>query len=142
MADLIPKVELPRYFTITSEAQAKRQIVLSIEAELVKGDPYTKSVTFDESRLTLNDLVKIFPFDQNEIGGIARMFMRTVALPRDFELAAKRGKTENQIDLSFELRGANHKRWDRTIDTSHLNLTDLAPLLEWAQEASKISRHG
>lgn len=136
---LIPHVELPRYFTVTSSAVSKTTTKLHVVAELVQGSQYTKEQTFPAAHLHLNDLVTLLPIDQSQFGIVAKMFMASIPLPQVFVLSAKRGGVQNQIVLAFD---AFERHWEHTFDTSHLNLTDLGCLLDWAKEAAKTSRHG
>jgi hypothetical protein len=138
---LIPKVELPRYFTVTSMGLGPKQVAVKTTAELAHGDHYEKTHTFDKTNLVLDDFVDLFSIDRSKIPTLAKVFLAAIALPREFELAASRvDSNKNQIRLSFELRGDSTKTWAKTFDASSLNLTDLAVLLDWAKEAVKYQR--
>lgn len=138
---LIPHVELPRYFTVTSMGLGPTQVAVKVHAEVTDQPTYESAKTFDKTNLVLDDFIDLFPVDRSKVPKMARFFLATIAMPRDFELAA--AKVPNQgdkIELSFELRGDKEKRWSKTFDTSNLNLTDLGVLLDWAKEAKKYQR--
>ena len=142
MADLVPKIDLPQYFTVTSMGVADNLVDVSIHAEPAHGKPpYQNTHAFAKTHLVLEDLVDLFPVDHDKVPKLARVFLSSIALPRDFQLAASRVEGHpNTIELSFELRGDKPKRWGKTFDTSRLNLKDLGVLLDWAKEAIKYQR--
>ena len=142
MTDIVPKIDLPKYFTVTSLGIAENLVDVSVKAEPAHGKPpYEKSQTFPKSNLVLEDLIDLLPVDPQKIPTFARMFLSAIAMPRDFELAASRVQDQpNKIELSFELRGEKTKRWSKLFDTTQLNLNDLRVLLDWGKEAIKFQR--
>ncbi len=139
--DLIPKIQLPRYFTVTSMGLGPRQVAVRVDAELSAADTFKQAKTFDKTNLVLDDFIDLFPVDRKKVPKLARFFLATIAMPRDFELAASRvAGNKNKIELSFELRGDKEKRWSKVFDTSNLNLADLGVLLDWTKEAKKYQR--
>jgi len=138
---LIPKVDLPQYFTITSMGLGPNQVAVKVHAELAHKQMYDEAKTFDKTNLVLDDFIDLFPVDRSKVPKLARFFLATIAMPRNFELAASRveGSTD-KVELGFELRGNKHKRWSKVFDTANLNLADLSVLLDWAKEAKKYQR--
>lgn len=139
--DLIPKIDLPSYFKVTSMGLGPNQVAVRVTADVRQDKPFDSAKTFDKTNLVLDDLVDLFPIERSKVPKLARFFLVAIALPREFELAAApvQGK-KSQIELSFELRGDSTKRWAQTFDTSNLNLNDLAILLDWVKEAKKYQR--
>jgi hypothetical protein len=138
---LIPKVDLPRYFTVTSMGLGPNQVAVRVNAEFAEDNHFNKAETFNKTNLVLDDFIDLFQVDRSKVPKLARFFLVTIALPRDFELAASRVEGhKNKVELSFELRGEKEKRWSKMFDTSNLNLADLAVLLDWAKEAKKHQR--
>lgn len=140
---LIPQVQLPSYFTVTSMGLGPKQVAVKMTAELAHGVPYEKTQTFDKTNLVLDDFVDLFAIDRSKLPTLAKIFLASIALPREFELAASRiPEHKDKIRLSFELRGTDTKtkQWSKILDTSSLNLTDLSILIDWAKEAVKYQR--
>ena len=138
---LIPRVDLPRYFTITSMGLGPSQVAVKVDAEFAADNRFEKAETFNKSNLVLDDFIDLFQVDRDKVPKLARFFLVTIALPRDFELAASRVEGhKDKLELSFELRGDKEKRWSKVFDTSNLNLADLSVLLEWVKEAKKHQR--
>ncbi len=135
---LIPKIDLPRYFTVTSMGLGPNQVAVKVNAEIPDQPHFESAKTFDKTNLVLDDFIDLFSVDRSKVPKMARFFLAAIAMPREFELAASKVEGhKNKIELSFELRGEKEKRWSKLFDTSNLNLTDLGVLLDWAKEASK-----
>ena len=141
--DLIPKIDLPRYFTVTSMGLGPNQVAVKVIAEVPNGKTFNSAKTFEKTNLVLDDFIDLFPIERKKVPKMARFFLATITLPREFELAATRvPDSKDKIELSFELRGDKVKRWFKVFDTANLNLTDLAVLLDWTKEAKKYQRRG
>lgn len=141
MNSLIPKIDLPRYFNIRCQPGPGGNARVTISAELKNKPKYEASQDYTKSQLVLDDLVRLFPVDQAKIPAIARMFLTTIALPPDFEVAALRVAGEpNKIKLRFDLYGDKPQQWSKLFDTAHLNLGDLAILVNWAKAAHTYSK--
>lgn len=141
VTNLIPKIDLPNYFTVTSMSLGPNQVAVKVTAETGQDKPYENTKTFEKTNLVLDDFIDLFAIKRTKIPKWARFFLAAIALPRDFELAAVPVQDKKaKIELSFELRGDSTKRWAQVIDTSNLNLADLGVLIDWVKEAKKYQR--
>lgn len=141
ITSLIPKIDLPKYFTITSTGLSPTQVGIKMTAEATGAPALNKALTFEKTNLVLWDFVDLFGVDPSKLPTMGRMALSSIAMPRDFELAASRVRDNaSQIELSFELRGTDTKRWAKVLDTSNLNLQDLSVLLDWLNEAKQYQR--
>lgn len=139
---LVPKVELPRYFRITSTPLPAG--ALRIEATLHSKDAKVYSSQIPTSSPTLLDVVKAFPsIDTSKFGSMAEKALGFVVLPSRWELECNPAQTKEGFRISLDVhQSSGTKHWEKEITVTKLQLAELVDVLDWVKEANKIDRHG
>lgn len=138
---LIPKVELPRYFKITSIIDGEGT-ALCLKAN-IEGDLKEFDRTLDTPEPRLADIVGLFPHIdmENDIPKMVRSVIGAIPLPRVWTLEC--GPADGGVEFSLDVPQSDGRtrHWDKKLDVSSAQLADLVDVIDWVREASKVDRH-
>ncbi len=137
---LIPRVELPKWFSMTSSGENDTKLVLDAR---INDEDHRFENTYEGATLTLIDVVELFPnVEKEDIPALVRLAGKHILLPRHFQLSAlPAGDKEQEVELRLHLlEPAEPELWSKRFPASRLNLRDLGVLIDWAKKAMKYQR--
>lgn len=139
---LMPKVELPRYFQISSKEEGGK---VRVEATINLKNPKVYSTTLPTAAPSLLDVIKAFPdVDTESLPPLAVTALGFVVLPTKWDLECRPAETLKEgFRLTLDLhRASGTKRWEKEFEVTSMQLAELVDVLDWVREANKIDRHG
>lgn len=141
---LVPYVELPSYFNISSTPVEGKGLRISVLAN-VEGSPKTYTAEIPHARPTLLDVVGAFPkIDLSNFNTMAKTILGTMKLPVHWVLECKGAPPPKEgflITLDVYDMTPN-KHWEKVLPVSTMQLAELVEVLEWVKEANKMGRGG
>jgi hypothetical protein len=137
---LIPKIELPRYFRITSTPGSNETtIVCTVN---VQGAPKEFKGKAGSAPVLL-DIVQAFPkLDMEKIPPLIRTGLGMVPLPTDWVLECQPAKKKEGFLLTLDIkqRSGATKHYEKELEVTTVMLAEFLDVLEWVKEANKIDR--
>lgn len=137
---LIPKIELPKYFKITSAPLADKTVRIEATLNAKGGLSYVAIVPTETPSML--DVIKAFPkVDTESFSPLVKGFLGLVSLPTRWELECtpRQGKEGFRLTLDvYQAGGAKH--WEKEFEVTSMQLSEFVDIVGWVKEANKVGR--
>lgn len=137
---LVPKIDLPRYFRITSTPGTNETIIVCTVN--IQGKPKEFAGKAGPTPVLL-DVVQAFPsLDIEKIPSLIRSGLGLIPLPTNWVLECQPAKTKEGFRITLDVTGKDKKvqHYEKELEVTTVQLAEFLDVLEWVKEANKVDR--
>lgn len=137
MKALVPKIELPKYFKITSSVVEGG--ATQIEAKFLDKH-YVKTVP--TSAPTVIDVLRAFPdLNLSKVPKAGLAALEYVILPSRWDLECNPAQTKEGFRITLDIhQSSGTKHWEKELQVTAVQLAEFVDVLDWVKQANRMEK--